>query len=189
MKRLILACMTAFAVGLLAAAPGAAQTETTPPLEPIYWELVPGALNWTADQGLTLTVGCRATSDEPTWGNRNSFVHLHLKVFERRGSGWVNIYATRDGAVDPTDTAKKCNLRLGIDTVHFTSILLPGDILNDPEKIEDLRWMARFYRPHRFPRMGHAGLHLTNNQVLKGVTNNFHDGPTPAAEAAVADDF
>ena len=115
--------------GGLLAAPAAAQTGATPTLDPIHWEVIPGALTWTADHGFQITVSCRTTTHDPTWLTpggraRNSILYLHLKLqkpdpagpIRDQGRRWRDIYWTRNPGTNSLETnAQQCNLFKGVD--------------------------------------------------------------------------
>ena len=74
-----------------------------------------------------------------------------------------------------------CDLRRGVAAVNFSNITLPS---TDPQYIEKLRLVVRFYRFYA----PHAGLPMTNSPFFffrgnGGFTDNLNDGPTPAVLA------
>lgn len=192
-------------VGLLTA-PAAAQTGTTPTLTPINWEVVPGALNWTADGGFFLTVGCRTTTHDPTWRTsggrpRNSILYLHLKLqvpdaSDPRGYRDILMYPGAFTKLEESPGARQCNLLEGVDVVKFpidTTLLRERVALGSRNVLQSLRVVVRYYRPGRFGSHAHEGLHLTNGQFHffrpGGFTDNVNDGRAAADSEEMLDDF
>ena len=194
--------------GGLLAAPAAAQTGATPTLDPIHWEVIPGALTWTADHGFQITVSCRTTTHDPTWltpggGARNSILYLHLKLqkpdpagpIRDQGRRWRDIYWTRNPGTNSLETnAQQCNLFKGVDVVTFPIGILSERIsLGSRDVLQSLRVVVRYYKPGRFGNNAHKGLLLTNGQFHYfrpgGFTDNVNDGRAPADSEEMFDDF
>lgn len=182
--------LAATVLAFVLAASGSTSGQTSGGLPEIAWEVVPGAIYNTLNNGITLTFGCRTVTHNPTWSpggvTRNSLVKLHIRLQPPRADG---TYATGAGVYSSgTDRnnmvgSQICDLRRGADTVSFSNITLPS---TDPQYIERLRLAVRYYRGERYSP--HRGLRMNNGahfffRANGGFTDNVNDGPTPQALA------
>lgn len=173
------------------AASGSTSGQTSGGQPEIAWEVVPGAIYNTLNNGVTLTFGCRTDTHNPTWSPggvpRNSLVKLHIRLQPPRADGTYSagagVYSSGTHRNNMAGS-RICDLRRGADTVNFSNITLPS---TDPQYIAQLRLVVRYYRlysPHRGLRMNNSAYFFFRGNG--GFTDNVNDGPTPAARAAAA---
>lgn len=181
--------LSAAVVAIVLAASGSASGQTAGALPDITWEVVPGAIYNTLHNGITLTFGCRTVSHNPTWSpggvTRNSLVKLQIRLQAPEADGSYRagrgVYSSGGAARINLPGSQICDLRQGVAAVNFSNITLPS---TDPQYIEKLRLVVRFYRFYA----PHAGLPMTNSPFFffrgnGGFTDNLNDGPTPAVLA------